>query len=54
MTATEAAKSAAGAKRLLLTHFWPRSDRSVAAAEAAAVFDGEIITADENLVIDLA
>ncbi|TDO58252.1 ribonuclease BN (tRNA processing enzyme) [Kribbella sp. VKM Ac-2571] len=54
MTATEAAMSAAGAKRLLLTHFWPRSDRSAAAGEAAAVFDGEIITADEDLVIDLA
>jgi ribonuclease BN (tRNA processing enzyme) len=53
MTATEAARGAAGAKRLLLTHFWPGSDRAVSLAEARQVFEGEVITAEEGLVIAL-
>jgi len=51
MTATEAAAGAAGAQRLLLTHFWPGSDRSISVAEARKVFDGEVIAAEEDLVI---
>jgi len=53
MTATEAARGAAGAKRLLLTHFWPGSDRAVSVAEARAVFDGEVLAAEEGLTIKL-
>ena len=53
MTATEAARNAAGAKRLLLTHFWPGSDRAVSVAEASEVFDGEVIAAEEGLVVGL-
>lgn len=53
MTATEAATAAAGAKRLLLTHFWPGSDRAISVAEAAQVFAGEVIAAEEGLVIAL-
>jgi ribonuclease BN (tRNA processing enzyme) len=53
MTATEAATGAAGAKRLLLTHFWPGSDRAISVAEATQVFDGEVIAAEEGLVISL-
>ncbi|GAA1569440.1 MBL fold metallo-hydrolase [Kribbella sancticallisti] len=53
MTATEAAQGAAGAKRLLLTHFWPGSDRAVSVAEASEVFDGEVIAAEEGLVLSL-
>ncbi|WP_370946570.1 MBL fold metallo-hydrolase [Amycolatopsis sp. cg5] len=55
MTATEAAHWAtrAGAKRLLLTHFWPGSDRSVSVREASAAFDGEIIAAEEGLTLKL-
>ncbi|NUR98366.1 MAG: MBL fold metallo-hydrolase [Kribbellaceae bacterium] len=49
MTAAEAAHGAQGARRLLLTHFWPGSDRSVSVREAEAVFDGEVIAADEGL-----
>lgn len=49
-----AAAQAAGAKRLLLTHFWPGNDREVSRREAAAVFDGEVLLADEGLGIDLA
>jgi len=55
MTAGEAGHWAAkaGARRLLLTHFWPGSDREVSAAQAAAEFDGEILVADEGLTIAL-
>ncbi|GAA0586242.1 MBL fold metallo-hydrolase [Kribbella sandramycini] len=53
MTATEAARAADGAHRLLLTHFWPGSDRAISVAEAAAAFGGEVIAAEEGLVIPL-
>lgn len=56
MTAREAGgfAAAAGARRLMLTHFWPGSDRAVSVAEAAQRFGGEILTADEGTVVDLA
>ncbi|TDW22530.1 MBL fold metallo-hydrolase [Kribbella kalugense] len=53
MTAAEAAQGARGAKRLMLTHFWPGSDRSISVAEASREFDGEVIAADEGLVLSL-
>jgi ribonuclease BN (tRNA processing enzyme) len=53
MTATEAARGAVGAKRLLLTHFWPGSDRDVSVMEARQEFDGEVIAAEEGLRIPL-
>ncbi|MDX6259607.1 MAG: hypothetical protein QOH84_1295 [Kribbellaceae bacterium] len=53
MTATEAATAAVGAKKLLLTHFWPGSDRAVSIAEAQQVFDGEVVAAEEELVLSL-
>lgn len=53
MTATEAARGAQGATRLLLTHFWPGSDRSVSVSEAREVFAGEVIAAEEGLTIPL-
>jgi ribonuclease BN (tRNA processing enzyme) len=55
MTATEAGGWAArsGARRLLLTHFWPGSDRSVSVAEARVAYDGEVIAADEDLLVPL-
>jgi ribonuclease BN (tRNA processing enzyme) len=53
MTATEAGRGAQGATRLLLTHFWPGSDRSVSVAEARQVFGGEVIAAEEGLTIPL-
>lgn len=53
MTATEAGHGAQGAKRLLLTHFWPGSDRSVSVAEAKQEFTGEVIAAEEGLTIPL-
>jgi ribonuclease BN (tRNA processing enzyme) len=53
MTAAEAGiwAARAGAKRLLLTHFWPGSDRAVSVQEAQEVFDGEVIAAEEGLVV---
>ncbi|BCJ31011.1 MBL fold metallo-hydrolase [Actinocatenispora sera] len=55
LSAREAAGFAAqaGARRLLLTHFWPGADRSRAAAEAAEHFSGPILVADEDQVIEL-
>lgn len=51
LTAGEAgqAAAAAGAKRLMLTHFWPGSDRARSVTEAAAYFGGPILVADEGL-----
>jgi ribonuclease BN (tRNA processing enzyme) len=53
MTAIEAATGAAGAERLLLTHFWPGSDRALSVSEAQRVFSGEVVAAEEGLVISL-
>ncbi|MFJ9783737.1 MBL fold metallo-hydrolase [Amycolatopsis sp. NPDC101161] len=55
MTAAEAGEwaAAAGARRLLLTHFWPGTDRAAAAAEARAEFGGEVLVAEEGLTIEL-
>ncbi|HKB31864.1 MAG TPA: MBL fold metallo-hydrolase [Streptosporangiaceae bacterium] len=55
LTAAEAGTWAAraGARRLMLTHFWPGSDRAVSAAEAAAAFAGELLTAEEDLLVPL-
>lgn len=55
LTAREAGKVAqtAGARRLLLTHFWPGNDRETSRNEATKVFDGEVLLADEELSIGL-
>jgi ribonuclease BN (tRNA processing enzyme) len=55
LTARQAgeAATAAGAHRLMLTHFWPGNDRDRARADAAEAFPGEILVADEDAVIDL-
>jgi len=45
--------SRAGARRLLLTHFWPGADRARSVAEAAAAYDGEVLAADEGMVLSL-
>jgi ribonuclease BN (tRNA processing enzyme) len=56
LTATEAGEWAeqAGARRLLLTHFWPGSDRDLSLRQAAAAYSGELLAADEGLVVDLS
>ena len=55
LTAREAgeAAAAAGAARLMLTHFWPGNDRERSRQEAAAVFPGEVLLADEGAVVRL-
>lgn len=55
LTAAEAGEWArrAGARRLLLTHFWPGSDRGVSLRQAAGVFPGELLAADEGLVVEV-
>ena len=47
------AAAAAGARRLMLTHFWPGNDRDRARAAAAEGFPGEILVADEGAVVEL-
>jgi ribonuclease BN (tRNA processing enzyme) len=55
LTGTQAGEAAAGAgaKRLMLTHFWPGNDRELTRELAAAAFDGPIVLADEGLVVEL-
>lgn len=55
MTAAEAGRwaRAAGARRLLLTHFWPGNDRAVSVAAASETFGGEVLAAEEGLVVTL-
>jgi ribonuclease BN (tRNA processing enzyme) len=55
MTAAEAGRWArqAGARRLMLTHFWPGNDRGVSVAAASAEFGGPVLAADEDLTVSL-
>ena len=55
LTARQAgeAATAAGAHKLMLTHFWPGNDRDCSRAAAAETFSGEILIADEGTVVDL-
>ncbi len=55
MTSREAGVWArlAGARRLVLTHFWPGNDRAVAVAAARAEFGGEVLAAAEGMVLPL-
>ncbi|MEU6237060.1 MBL fold metallo-hydrolase [Kitasatospora sp. NPDC047058] len=43
----------AGAGRLLLTHFWPGSDRARSIADARSTFGGEVLAAEEGMVLPL-
>lgn len=45
--------AAAGARRLLLTHFWPGNDRQRTRREAEELFAGPIELAEEGLVLSL-
>jgi len=56
LTSREAgeAAAAAGAERLMLTHFWPGNDRNRSRAEAATVFSGDVLIADEGAVVHLS
>ncbi|MBQ0922529.1 MBL fold metallo-hydrolase [Saccharopolyspora endophytica] len=50
LSATEAGWWAqrAGARNLMLTHFWPGNDRAAALAAARAEFAGDVFTAEEG------
>lgn len=56
LTAVHAAQAAtaAGAHRLMLTHFWPGNDRERSRAEAARDFAGDILLAEEGLAVPLS
>jgi ribonuclease BN (tRNA processing enzyme) len=45
--------AAAGARRLMLTHFWPGNDREQSRSEAQESFPGQILLADEGLAVPL-
>jgi ribonuclease BN (tRNA processing enzyme) len=53
LTAGEAGRYAAraGAERLLLTHFWPGTDRTRSVAAARGQYAGEVLVADEGATI---
>jgi ribonuclease BN (tRNA processing enzyme) len=53
LTAGEAGRYAAraGVERLLLTHFWPGTDRTASVAAAAAHYDRDVMVADEGATI---
>lgn len=55
LTARSAGEVAADAhaRRLLLTHFWPGNDREASRAAARAAFAGEVLVAEEGLVVRL-
>src|SRR5699024_12159354 len=55
LTAGQAARAAtaAGARQLMLTHFWPGNDRERSRADAAQHFTGEILLAGEGLQVPL-
>lgn len=55
MTAREAGELAtrARASRLVLTHIWPTNDREAMRREAREAFDGEVLIAEEMLVVEL-
>jgi ribonuclease BN (tRNA processing enzyme) len=56
LTSQEAGRAAreANARRLLLTHFWPGNDRERSRAEAQEEYPGEVLLAQEGLVVGLS
>lgn len=55
MTSAEAGYWArrAGARRLMLTHFWPGNDRAAAMKTARVEFGDDVLTAEEGLTVTL-
>ena len=45
--------AAAGARCLLLTHFWPGNDREASRRAAATAYSGPVLLADEGLRLDV-
>ncbi|MER7369608.1 MBL fold metallo-hydrolase [Nonomuraea wenchangensis] len=55
LTSAEAGQWAAraGARRLMLTHFWPGNDRDASVAAARLTFGGEVLAAEEDLQVSV-
>ena len=55
LTARQGAQHAkrAGARRTLLSHFWPGSDRTVSREQAAEAYDGELLLASEGMAVEV-
>ena len=55
MSATQAAEhaTAAGAKRLMLTHILPTLDPEISRDEAAVAFDGVIDLAQDGMTVEI-
>jgi ribonuclease BN (tRNA processing enzyme) len=55
LTARQSAEHAtrAGARRTLLSHFWPGTDRNVSREQAAEAYDGELLLAEEGLTVEV-
>jgi ribonuclease BN (tRNA processing enzyme) len=55
MTSAKAGRWArqAGARRLMVTHFWPGNDRAASLAAASAEFGGDVLAAEEGLAVGL-
>jgi ribonuclease BN (tRNA processing enzyme) len=55
MTSAEAGRLGrqSGARRLMLTHFWPGNDRAASVAAASAEFDRDVLAAEEGLTVKL-
>jgi ribonuclease BN (tRNA processing enzyme) len=55
LTARQSAQHAtrAGARRTLLSHFWPGSDRNLSREQAAEAYDGELLLANEGLAVEV-
>lgn len=47
------AASAAGARKLMLTHFWPDNDRELTRQAAEQVYAGDVMLASEGLEVSL-
>jgi hypothetical protein len=37
----------------MLTHFWPGNDRAASVAAASGEFDGDVLAAEEDLIVRL-
>jgi len=55
LTARQAAEHAvrAGTDRMLLSHFWPGTDREVSRQQAAEAFRGELLLAHEGMTVEV-
>jgi ribonuclease BN (tRNA processing enzyme) len=55
LTAREAGQHAdrAGARRLVLSHFWPTNPREPSRQQAADAFDGEVVLAEEGMNLEV-